>query len=77
MRLYKQLLFAGCYDGNIYVFDVKVGISNRLPRVKLAENHEIFHCDIFFVVTYYIDMLLLDAKYACNGNSIEQIGVML
>ncbi|XP_034936343.1 uncharacterized protein [Chelonus insularis] len=21
MRLYKQLLFAGCYDGNIYVFD--------------------------------------------------------
>lgn len=23
MRLYKQLLFAGCYDGNIYVFDVK------------------------------------------------------
>ncbi|CAD1469521.1 unnamed protein product, partial [Heterotrigona itama] len=23
MRLYKQLLFAGCYDGNIYVFDTK------------------------------------------------------
>lgn len=24
MRLYRQLLFAGCYDGNIYVFDTKV-----------------------------------------------------
>ncbi|KAG7202572.1 hypothetical protein KM043_009768 [Ampulex compressa] len=23
MRLFKQLLFAGCYDGNIYVFDTK------------------------------------------------------
>ncbi|XP_015117688.1 microtubule-associated protein futsch [Diachasma alloeum] len=23
MRLYQQLLFAGCYDGNIYVFDTK------------------------------------------------------
>ncbi|XP_012254925.2 uncharacterized protein LOC105685438 isoform X1 [Athalia rosae] len=24
MRMYKFLLFAGCYDGNIYVFDTKV-----------------------------------------------------
>jgi len=28
MRLYKQLLFAGCYDGNIYVFDVNVSIAS-------------------------------------------------
>lgn len=29
MRLYKQLLFAGCYDGNIYVFDTKVNIKHN------------------------------------------------
>jgi len=28
MRLYKQLLFAGCYDGNIYVFNVNVSIAS-------------------------------------------------
>jgi len=27
MRLYKQLLFAGCYDGNIYVFDINVSVN--------------------------------------------------
>lgn len=29
MRLYKKLLFAGCYDGNIYVFDTKVNIKHN------------------------------------------------
>ena len=24
MYLYERLLFAGCYDGNIYIFDIKV-----------------------------------------------------
>lgn len=24
MKIYNNLLFAGCYDGNIYIFDLKV-----------------------------------------------------
>lgn len=32
MRLYKQLLFAGCYDGNIYVFDINVSVTYILSR---------------------------------------------
>lgn len=30
MYLYERLLFAGCYDGNIYIFDVKVKFSKNL-----------------------------------------------
>ncbi|KAG5333185.1 ZN106 protein, partial [Acromyrmex charruanus] len=46
MRLYKQLLFAGCYDGNIYVFDINNhklihsirGPGNMLLSVEVVNN---------------------------------------
>ncbi|XP_076164651.1 uncharacterized protein LOC143145297 [Ptiloglossa arizonensis] len=46
MRLYKQLLFAGCYDGNIYVFDTKdhrlvcsiPGPGNMLLSMEVIDN---------------------------------------
>lgn len=46
MRLYKSLLFAGCYDGNIYVFDTKVhrlicsipGPGNMLLSMEVVDN---------------------------------------
>ncbi|XP_053986381.1 uncharacterized protein LOC128880378 isoform X1 [Hylaeus volcanicus] len=46
MRLYKQLLFAGCYDGNIYVFNIKdhrlvcsiPGPGNMLLSMEVIEN---------------------------------------
>ncbi|XP_017757418.1 PREDICTED: uncharacterized protein LOC108548808 [Eufriesea mexicana] len=46
MRLYKQLLFAGCYDGNIYVFDTKdhrlvcsiPGPGNMLLSMDVVDN---------------------------------------
>ncbi|XP_076235540.1 uncharacterized protein LOC143179958 [Calliopsis andreniformis] len=46
MRLYKQLLFAGCYDGNIYVFDTKdyrlvcsiAGPGNMLLSMEVIDN---------------------------------------
>lgn len=37
MRLYKQLLFAGCYDGNIYVFNTKVSM-NLKTNVSYERN---------------------------------------
>lgn len=46
MRLYKKLLFAGCYDGNIYVFDTKdhrlvcsiPGPGNMLLSMEVIDN---------------------------------------
>ncbi|XP_026675015.1 uncharacterized protein LOC108631886 isoform X2 [Ceratina calcarata] len=46
MRLYKSLLFAGCYDGNIYVFDTKEyrlvcsipGPGNMLLSMEVVDN---------------------------------------
>ncbi|XP_044598268.1 serine-rich adhesin for platelets-like isoform X2 [Cotesia glomerata] len=46
MRLYKQLLFAGCYDGNIYVFDTKEpkllcsipGPGNMLLSMEIVDD---------------------------------------
>ncbi|XP_011868822.1 PREDICTED: uncharacterized protein LOC105562524 isoform X2 [Vollenhovia emeryi] len=46
MRLHKQLLFAGCYDGNIYVFDINnhklvcsiQGPGNMLLSVEVVNN---------------------------------------
>ncbi|XP_050487221.1 uncharacterized protein LOC126871915 isoform X3 [Bombus huntii] len=46
MRLYKQLLFAGCYDGNIYVFNTKdhqlvcsiPGPGNMLLSMEVIDN---------------------------------------
>ncbi|XP_043255620.1 uncharacterized protein LOC122399195 isoform X2 [Colletes gigas] len=46
MQLYKQLLFAGCYDGNIYVFDTKdhrlvcsiPGPGNMLLSMEIIDN---------------------------------------
>ncbi|KOC64714.1 Zinc finger protein 106 [Habropoda laboriosa] len=46
MRLYRQLLFAGCYDGNIYVFDTKdhrlvcsiPGPGNMLLSMEVIDN---------------------------------------
>ncbi|XP_076283316.1 uncharacterized protein LOC143210391 isoform X2 [Lasioglossum baleicum] len=46
MRLYKQLLFAGCYDGNIYIFDTKdhrlvcsiPGPGNMLLSMEVIDN---------------------------------------
>ncbi|XP_011696042.1 PREDICTED: uncharacterized protein LOC105454836 isoform X2 [Wasmannia auropunctata] len=46
MRLHKQLLFAGCYDGNIYVFDINThklvcnirGPGNMLLSVEVVNN---------------------------------------
>ncbi|XP_076226164.1 uncharacterized protein LOC116427459 isoform X2 [Nomia melanderi] len=46
MRLYKQLLFAGCYDGNIYIFDTKdyrlvcsiPGPGNMLLSMEIIDN---------------------------------------
>lgn len=26
IRIYNNLLFAGCYDGNIYVFNIQVSV---------------------------------------------------
>ncbi|XP_043582176.1 uncharacterized protein PF11_0213-like isoform X3 [Bombus pyrosoma] len=46
MRLYKQLLFAGCYDGNIYIFNTKdhqlvcsiPGPGNMLLSMEVIDN---------------------------------------
>ncbi|XP_018351346.1 PREDICTED: uncharacterized protein LOC108753885 isoform X2 [Trachymyrmex septentrionalis] len=46
MRLYRQLLFAGCYDGNIYVFDINNhklihsirGPGNMLLSIEVVNN---------------------------------------
>ncbi|KAK0087322.1 hypothetical protein PV325_001262 [Microctonus aethiopoides] len=46
MRLYRQLLFAGCYDGNIYVFDTKnaklvcsiPGPGNMLLSMEIVDD---------------------------------------
>lgn len=46
MRMYKWLLFAGCYDGNIYVFDTKEqrlvcsipGPGNMLLSMDIVKN---------------------------------------
>ncbi|XP_076666683.1 uncharacterized protein LOC143368161 isoform X2 [Andrena cerasifolii] len=46
MRLFKQLLFAGCYDGNIYVFNTKdrrlvcsiPGPGNMLLSMEVIDN---------------------------------------
>ncbi|XP_015590988.1 uncharacterized protein LOC107265744 isoform X2 [Cephus cinctus] len=46
MRLYKKLLFAGCYDGNIYVFNTKdrklvcsiPGPGNMLLSMEVVDN---------------------------------------
>ncbi|XP_015511593.1 uncharacterized protein LOC107218279 [Neodiprion lecontei] len=46
MRMYKRLLFAGCYDGNIYVFDTKErrlvcsipGPGNMLLSMDIVKN---------------------------------------
>ncbi|XP_078035451.1 uncharacterized protein LOC144469267 isoform X2 [Augochlora pura] len=46
MRLYKKLLFAGCYDGNIYIFDTKddrlicsiPGPGNMLLSMEVIDN---------------------------------------
>ncbi|XP_046750634.1 uncharacterized protein LOC124413888 [Diprion similis] len=46
MRMYKRLLFAGCYDGNIYVFDTKdrrlvcsiPGPGNMLLSMDIVKN---------------------------------------
>ncbi|XP_020287021.1 uncharacterized protein LOC109856311 [Pseudomyrmex gracilis] len=46
MRLHKQLLFAGCYDGNIYIFDTRnhklvctiPGPGNMLLSIEVIDN---------------------------------------
>ncbi|KAK2585778.1 hypothetical protein KPH14_010385 [Odynerus spinipes] len=46
MRLYNKLLFAGCYDGNIYVFDIQdnrlicsiPGPGNMLLSMEVVDN---------------------------------------
>ncbi|XP_047352842.1 MATH and LRR domain-containing protein PFE0570w-like isoform X1 [Vespa velutina] len=46
MRLYHKLLFAGCYDGNIYVFDIQdhklicsiPGPGNMLLSMEVVDN---------------------------------------